>query len=688
MVGWVAYLGLGLLLIATPLVGCASGGWKPWHDRWSRVAYLLRRVLTAALLAVIALIGLAIVAGVVAAPFFGAAVVAGFLAAVLVARIENHCDLLNVARLCSLIATPFALVSLMLDGTMREAPPTPPHQVLLGCTLLVTFLAGLVLCWSAPPGERRHTLLPAASHVGFLVILLALAQSTAPIANEIGRTVHHWGVITGPVDMVRHGGQLLYDVPSQYGLANVLLVVGVARVAESSWDALWYTIVLLVVLQGLMLYAMLGKLVGARPAGWPLAGFVVLLSMFVLPGLSITLGTSVTPGNGPFRYVVVVALAFYVVIFGDVRSARRFLLGGSILWLAGCFWSAEALVWCSAVWLPTAALRVVSNAAELGIGLAATLRRLVLVALGHAAALTLAVLIGTVISLLVYGHAPDPERYFDYVRYFGQSTVPDIVRVRWSGAVLIFGTGVVLVGLIYLSRLGRWMPHLAQAYAAGLAGWAVSSYYVARSSPSIIMFLAPVLIPAVLAALPRAREPALGARALSAIALTAALLAVPVLFGWRARSELLHSLLGPQRPVSSMVPWHAPPAGPMLEELGRAHGEPIVYLDERLPDESWPAELRTLALQTPPWLPIVPDQLVWPLPPDVRTIYIRRWAQRQPRVGWLVVPLRPRVTSPGLSVVSGDEVIGALAGTHRVTTDVTGEWYRLIRFQPSPGPAR
>src|SRR5262249_16766898 len=149
-----------------------------------------------------------------------------------------------------------------------------------------------------------------------------------------------------------------------------------------------------------------------------------------------------------------------------------------------------------------------------------------------------------------------------------------------------------------------------------------------------------------------------------------ALLALPLAFGWSARSDFLHSMVGAQRSVKSMVSWYDPPAGPVIEELVRANGEPVAFLNDRIPDESWPADLQHVAAQTPPWLPIVPDGLLWPLPPEARAIYIQRWAERRPRAGWVIVGVQPRVVNrPGLYAVTGDEVIAALAGTHRVTND-------------------
>jgi hypothetical protein len=555
--------------------------------------------------------------------------------------------------------------------------------------LLAAFVFSLVISRNVHLGHRHRTAVSVACHPIFFLTLLILSNSSVPMANQIGNTVHHWAVITGPVDMIRHGGQLLYDVPSQYGFANVLIVAAAASAVGSSWDALWHTLTLLLVLQGLMLYAILGKLFGVFPLRWPIAACIVLLSMFVVPGLSNAVslvGTSIVPANGPFRYIPVASLVFYVWVFSDRLSLRRFVLGGLVIWLLGCFWSVESLVWSSVIWLPTAMLRVCSG--ELGqVGLRRrALARAALVMVGHATVLAAALLVTGIVSLIVYRRTPDFVRYFDYVRHApGQQVVSP---ARAATLVLIFAASVVLVGLLRLGRAGTWTPQLARAYAAGLAAWAVFSFYVLRPSPSFVTYLAFLLIPAVLAGLSCPVKTPIGAQRLSVIALTAAILGLPLAFGWEARARFLRATLAPQRSVGSMVPWYKPPAGPVIEELVRAHGESVVFAEERLPDESWPPDLQRVTPQTPPWLPMVPDQLVWFLPPDVRAIYIQRWVRRQPRVGWLVVPMRARGERPGLFPIRAEEIIATLAPTHRVTTDVVGQDYRLIRFEPlnSGGP--
>src|SRR5207244_8081385 len=75
-----------------------------------------------------------------------------------------------------------------------------------------------------------------------------------PPGEDLGRTTyHHWGAIVESSHLVREGGWPLWDVPTQYGFFNTLLLA--ALPFSSVWQSLYVChVVLLTVSAGIVFW--------------------------------------------------------------------------------------------------------------------------------------------------------------------------------------------------------------------------------------------------------------------------------------------------------------------------------------------------------------------------------------------------------------------------------------------------
>ena len=175
------------------------------------------------------------------------------------------------------------LVAAMLGASLQLLSPLQKLAVpleLRQLPLALPFLLGLVyilcaLLW--PCGllkpMRRHGAY-AMGHALALWVLALLAFHLEPGAHSI--MMHHWKAFVESANMVRAGGWLLWDVPSQYGFLQTWLL------AALPGDTVWQNFYVL--LGGLQLavgYAVFALLWWSYRG---LTGFVFALSMAVASG--------------------------------------------------------------------------------------------------------------------------------------------------------------------------------------------------------------------------------------------------------------------------------------------------------------------------------------------------------------------------------------------------------------------
>jgi hypothetical protein len=723
---WTQYVLLGTLFPATLLVLALASSLGP---RISAVAGLLQSLLA---VAGVALVARALAPGLAAAVLVIAAVqclTAGTLAAIRVRRVASSGLLiirwsarrslaLARARIPAILGLPLVAAGSWALA-VRFVWWTPfADWISRSVFTFVVFSASLVLvtlnvCGPGDgAGQRgRRTAAFALDLLALLVIAAASVQvdvfrDSIPlppypqdlVTDDRGWAVHinegahlHWGPLIGPAELVRQGGWLLWDVPSQYGFLNTLLVACLS--SRSIWQSFYVVNAALMFLSAAILYALL-RSTRTGPVGRVLALALTLSTVFLVPGRpDFGIGPLLTPAVGAYRFFWCYALLGVLVLAfrADCRGPmpRRMLVGGCLAWLLGVLWSAESAAYSVAIWVPAYALLAARRVQSLH--KFESIRDW-----AHLAAwlclpgLLLAATVGGISAYyaLALGHLPDWRSYYEYCLGASIAALP----IDRRGAVLTLLVAFWALSGVAAAHLRRrgGLAGLALISGAWATLWAPTSYFIGRSHETNATNLSPLLLAAIAAALHL-----LGRSGKAAAPLRAAL--VPVLtvlltagFGSPTllsddlatlRSGYVHNL---DRRVMVM---DESLAG-LLRSAGVRRDDPIVLAaSARLParphgpgGQSRQATYRT-------WLPTDPFVLLAPLPVERQKVYIARFAARARMGGWLI-----REKSRDQSYFA--EVLGGLERTHVQAESFENARWQLTRYVrrdpaiPESDPAR
>ncbi len=162
-----------------------------------------------------------------------------------------------------------------------------------------------------------------------------------PIAQLTPTSLHHYSFFAGPIDLVRMGGRLLYDVPSQYGFLSILIP---AALPFSALNAFRITLGLMLAAQAWLVFEGLLTLPLKRyRLTW--AGLTSAVLVFLLPGDHSELGAFTFPNTGAFRF-----LPSFVAAWLLAKRDRVPRWGLALAFAVGCFWSLESAVFCFGAW--------------------------------------------------------------------------------------------------------------------------------------------------------------------------------------------------------------------------------------------------------------------------------------------------------------------------------------------------
>jgi hypothetical protein len=556
----------------------------------------------------------------------------------------------------------------------------------------VTFVLALLLValsvqdLGAARGKRfRYGLV--ADALALLIIAAASLRfdtfgGTAPIYGDrfSGTAFHHWAAIVGPAELVRQGGWLLWDVPSQYGFLSALAIALLP--VKSVWQSFYIINSTLVFLAASFIYAMLRSL---RPGalGFLFALGLTLAGMFVLPGCPGEWpGLYITPAVGPYRFFWCYALLGVLVWAHHTQPGKgqaRTLVAGCVAWLMGVLWSAESAIYCSAIWLPSYVLLIARWFRSLGPGPRPAVRRIAFVVWLALPAALLGGAVGVITTfyLAFLGHPPDWHAYYEYCLSSGFFAWP----IDPNGTVLVLllvFAAIACTGVAYIGRgdaLGSWSLSL------GTWGflWSTCSYFVGRSREIITTDLSHILVASIATTLHlHARE---RRNDRSSVLIRAAL--VPVLtvlltaaFGDRGADQKWLTTV--KRGYIRAIEPRIPPLDPALAQLMVAakigRDDPVAFMNLNHPGarrDGWNGNKQLDSYRA--WLPTTPCSLYLPLREDRKRVYLARFVARSRSDGWLVQ--RKDDVDPSFSWIPAE-----ISKTHEPAATHEDARWRLTRF--------
>ena len=546
-------------------------------------------------------------------------------------------------------------------------------------SIVALMLAGAAHYWSAKTPSPMRTTGRLARYLPDLaaVVIMLLAASAIPTSSTIEQDF-----FIGPAALVKMGAHLLWDVPSQYGFFNILLI---AAMPFSSMHMNLYVVngFTLFVIQAI-LYALL-RARAPGSGGVLISLMLAIATIFQLPSLAHEAGGPLlVPSSGGLRYLpcyIFIGFTWWNMRASETArsSTKTRWLVGSILWAVACLWSSEVAIYASSIWLPQC----------LGLSLleaqrnrAPGLMRRVCHAGGRFVA-TLLPLLGLVALVSVYylfrlGHAPDWYGFFEYALAYqgGLNALPiePIGAIWWL--ILLFSAIALLLAIEMGEGFARAMP------LCGLLGlmWSTTSYFIGRSAEGAALALvAPHLacIAALLAAHPKRLALLAFLRPLL-IPLTAVVLSISFASGafLKFTSSAIQS--GPEKILLSQLPQLMPEVKNFLAEGGYKPGDALTFINDRLPSSLMDEEALSIKKYEGLrgfWLPLAPPSALIDFDLARQQLYLRRFVSDHPSGGWL---LTPKAGYWGFGL--GQTIVNTLSATHRQTSYRENEFFVLRRF--------
>jgi len=480
---------------------------------------------------------------------------------------------------------------------------------------------------------------------------------------RVGGASFHWSYFALPVQAVRDGGWLLWDVPSQYGFLSILLPAFLP--ISSAWNALYaFQALTLFIAAALFFNTLYWRL------GWPrLFAFVLVIAAFFAADPALV-GPAAFPSSSAMRFLwcYVLLAVGSAVFFGKRPVMAEYIRGGTIPWLAGMLWSAESAIYVTAMLFgPLAMHGMIGLMSKAG-------RKTVLIETGALLLypilwLGIVVAMFCVIYLARIGHLPDIRMYFQYGSAYaaGFGALP----VVWDGPIWIFAlvlagglAGIVMGGYRRDSLEG---PAGAAAVAIACA-WVVASYYVGRAAPSNVTALLPLLCFAMAIILSASAKEGNISRLQVAVALP--LFAIALTSLWQ-RGTL--QLFGRLRPFPQSVVPLLPRADPeLLSLMNEAH----ISLESRVTYYGYAAAMPTIGDANDresferPWLFGPPQLLEKPINSERRALIFARFAERHHEPGFFV-------QKRGEAEDRADEWLSLISSEYRVTATYVSDHYRI-----------
>ena len=165
--------------------------------------------------------------------------------------------------------------------------------------------------------------------------------------NDMTYSLHHWQAYIGPIEMMKQGGYLLWDVPSQYGFLSSLTIF--LMPFKDPWLNFYFLNSTLTFIFSIMLFITIWNRQGFF---WYIISFLLTFSLvFILTGGQWQFNQASTPSSGMMRFFWAILLMFAVVKIYNFSFYNQLKIVLPI-WLIGVFWSFESAFYVSCIILP------------------------------------------------------------------------------------------------------------------------------------------------------------------------------------------------------------------------------------------------------------------------------------------------------------------------------------------------
>ncbi len=396
--------------------------------------------------------------------------------------------------LLSMISLCFAVICRDNRMGFSLAYPVPLYAAPFVASLVfVAFVLGRK-GFEGPEREVRYRAVRVAMHVLAFYVLALPCWRTEFMLD--GPVIHHWKAFLESAVAVRSGGWLLWDVPSQYGFLQTLVIAFFP--AATAWQSFY---VLNGALQLAVNYAIFTALFARYRSGPGFVFSVVVAAVCgtcVLPGM---IPNVVYPSTGVMRFFWAYVMSGYVfylsrrVDAGKLITAR-FLWLGHGMWMAGVLWAVDSASYATIVWIPTLALLAYGEVSE-HFSWGRWVRR---TALRLAAPTGLAVAVLGVMIAAYWVHVqslPDFSMFTVYAVAYRQFLALPMTSLRLQPAWIAMFLLLVVLAKHVVTHAPAGIAggmHIAAVSAGAFAVWMCASYFVPFSEDYHLSGTLPLIV--------------------------------------------------------------------------------------------------------------------------------------------------------------------------------------------------
>jgi hypothetical protein len=435
------------------------------------------------------------------------------------AKSPNASRSLNwLAATVGLFAAAYAVIKLPWWLHAPEPPLLSQFSVVL--SIAIFCIVALFLNRATPNNKFRFN----APYLLFLLLAAYASFSTGIISepNAFLTAWHHWGAYVGPAELLLSGAAIFRDFPAQYGLGPTGLIA--LFCSSNCWDSAFYVASFCTFIFSAMVgfcSLILSQSTGAKRA---VVLLVTLATCFLWTAFPPSVSQPImTPSVGGLRFLPVMALITYLMIFPNIELNARKTTIAHLLWGIGVLWSPESAFYVTFVWWPFFLFvrRSTGNLNNKLIKSAKSMGLLLLLAGGL-------IICFSLVYRIKYGHLASLQSYIAYVLY-----PPGPLPINYKGAIWFF---IVTLALSLATQIKLWRGsqdsiQFRQGFLVCLAGYAVFSYFLGRSHDNNLLNIMPILGVMLIHSL---RWPATQPFSVITTMLLASTIACLPFFGWQA----------------------------------------------------------------------------------------------------------------------------------------------------------
>ena len=307
------------------------------------------------------------------------------------------------------------------------------------------------------------------------ILFFLEAFNTTGLFGKIGGGAFaHWQPFVGPVEMMRQGGYLLWDIPSQYGFFRIIAIYLVP--VQNAWQKMYLLNGIIQLLYSLLIFKVIWH---KRGLIWYVISiaFTLALVFFMTAHPPHMINSAEVPSGGGIRFFWMVLL-MYVIANTRNKNLRTQVLIILPIWIIGFLWSVESAVYVTAIMGPFVLYHLMHG----NIKLNERIKILLVFPLG----LMTVVLSISMFYLWRIGNLPDYWAFFEYVFYAkGGSYFAESINIQ--GPMWVFV--IIISWMLNQTHKNKDKHFLFCVISIIATTWVALPYWVAHSMEIVIFKL-------------------------------------------------------------------------------------------------------------------------------------------------------------------------------------------------------